>query len=131
MKPKWIKYAVAALLILLVACLCGCNEAERVNYNIARNADEFKVYREVTVINGITNEIKYTIEGYISVNISDGRLDVTSKVGNDEYHKDIFLMGDNDSANIVQTVNTHTDPYHYAVVLNPKMLVPFTLEEPG
>ena len=121
----------AIMLIAVVAVLSGCRESERVSYNIARDADEFKVYRQITVFNGITNGIKYQIEGLISVNIGDGRLDVMAKVNDNEYHKDIFLLGDNDSANIVQIENTTTDPYRYVVILNPEMLLPYNIEIAG
>lgn len=130
MKKKGVtrRLVAAILMLVVVAALLGCRESERVSYNIARDADEFKVYRQITVFNGITNEIKYQVEGLISVTIGDGRLDVMAKVSDTEYHKDIFLLGDNDSANIVQTKNTTTDPYRYAVILNPKMLVPYNVE---
>lgn len=114
----------------LAMALCGCAEADRVSQNIARDADDFKVTREVTVINGITDEILYQITGRISVTVSSegGRLDVIAKTGEETYKKDIFVLGDNTSANIVQIEDSSVDPYNYTARYNPRMWHMFNVE---
>lgn len=129
MKSKRLASMICAT-ALMAGCLTACGEAGRVSQNIARDADDFKVTREVTVINGITDEILYQISGRISVTVStDGqRLDVIAKTGASTYKKDIFVLGDNTSANIVQIEDSDVDPYNYTVRYNPRMWHLFNVE---
>lgn len=54
--------------LILVACLIGgCNEAERVNNNITEEAQNFNVYRRVTVINCIKGDTLFSIEGRMNI----------------------------------------------------------------
>lgn len=55
---------LALLAIVAMLALSGCTEAEKVNYNIAKQADYFESERRVTVYNARTDKIVLEIEGY-------------------------------------------------------------------
>jgi predicted small secreted protein len=56
-----------ALAVLAAFLLAGCsNDADVVNRNISTDADNFKIPRRITFINGITDQYLLTIEGYCS-----------------------------------------------------------------
>ena len=83
--------------MLAAVMLTGCTEASDASYQIAREADGFKVTRKVTVINTRTDDVIYEEQGLISVEISNGnaesktantRLDILIKDG-DRYKKQI------------------------------------------
>lgn len=51
------------LLGIVIFGLNGCSESETVNYNIRREADNFKVTRRVVALNTRTNEPLFAVEG--------------------------------------------------------------------
>lgn len=112
--------------IALVFSLCamgGCAEAEKVNYNIAKQATYFGCERRVTVYNARTDKIIMEIEGYINIeNNSSGELVVTAKVGADSYKVNYVYLNDY-TLYVVEDINgTHTDPYHYKVYFHTEIV---------
>lgn len=111
--------ALSAIIILAIIAglLTGCDaEADRVNYNITKQARYFGCERRVTVYNARTDKVIMYIEGYIDVsNNSYSELVVTAKVGADQYKKNYVYLNDY-TLYVVEDINgTHTDPYHYKV----------------
>ena len=54
-------------LVMLVGCLCGCSEAEKVNKNISKQANYFETERHITeglmsITNNSSNELVCTIK---------------------------------------------------------------------
>ncbi len=116
-------FALLAVLLLAVA-LTGClSEAEKVNYNITKQAGYFECERRVTVYNARTDNVILYIEGYIDVsNNTSSELIVTCKVGPDEYKKNYVYLNDY-TLYVVEDINgTHTDPYHYKVYFHTDVL---------
>lgn len=83
MKKK-VAIIVAALMMLLT--LTSCTEANKVNYNLSRQAQYFNVERRITVYNARTDNIIMYAEGYMDISNDDtDELVVTVKVGPEEY----------------------------------------------
>ena len=103
--------------------LTGCTEAEKVNYNITKQAQYFECERRVTVYNARTDNVILYIEGYIDIsNNSSSELIVTCKVGPTEYKKNYVYLNDY-TLYVVEDINgTHTDPYHYKVYFHTDVL---------
>ena len=55
------------ILTLEIIFLTGCTTADTVNYNLTKEADEFNVYRRITVTNARTDTIMLQAEGYMSL----------------------------------------------------------------
>ena len=55
-----------------VFMMVGCRQADRVNYNIRKDADNFNVRRRVVAINTRTNESLFVVEGLLSFTIREG-----------------------------------------------------------
>lgn len=53
----------AMCLVMLVGCLCGCSEAEKVNKNISKQANYFETERHITVYNARTDKVILEAEG--------------------------------------------------------------------
>ena len=104
--------------ILLVLCisLAGCfdSEADKVNYNLTKKAEQFGCERRITVYNARTDTIILEAEGYmdISNNISN-ELVVTVRTGEEEYKKNYIYLNDYTLYVVEDITGTHTDPYHY------------------
>lgn len=107
-------FALVLFAAVMVACLCGCSEADKVNQNINKQADYFECERKVTVYNARTDTVIFECEGYISIgNNSSSELVVTAKVGPDEYKKNYVYLNDWTLYAVEDITGTHTDPYHY------------------
>lgn len=112
-----------AVLIALVM-LCGCtSEAEKANYNIAKQADYFESERKITVYNARTDTIVMEAEGYMSIsNNSDNELVCTVKVGPDQYKVNYIYLNAETMYVVEDITGTHTDPYHYKLYFHTQVL---------
>lgn len=117
----------AALLISagLIGGLTACNsQASTVSENLSKEADEFKVDRRITFVNGITDEYMLVIEGKCSQTNSGKQLEVTCKVGDGEYKKHFLGLSDNVTYVSEQVESSNVDPYRYTVVFKPEAVLP-------
>ena len=76
------KTLIISLLTVIISCFifCGCDtEAERVNYNITTEAENFNVYRRVTVINCIKGDTLFSVEGLMNIeaDTKDNQLEIS------------------------------------------------------
>lgn len=119
------KLAVLIISIAMVFGLTACSTADTVNYNLTKDADEFNVYRRITVTNARTDTIMLQAEGYMSLsNNSSSELVVTIKTGENTYYKDYIYLNDWTCYVMEQTEPSGTDKYHYELVFYPERLIP-------
>ncbi len=122
MKKRIIAIALAVSTIIGAV---GCTTADTVNYNLSKDANEFNVYRRITVTNARTDTVMLQAEGYMSLsNNSDNELVVTIKTGKDQYYKDYIYLNDWTCYVMEQTEPKGTDKYHYELVFYPERLIP-------
>lgn len=118
------KIAVILLVVALMLGACtGCRQSTRVNYNISKDADNFKIQRRIIVWNCRTDAILFELQGCFALsNSSASELVVTCKTGEDTYQKNyIYLNGY--TAYVVEDIGENeTDPYHYELNIEPKMI---------
>jgi len=119
------------------AMLAGCTaEADTASDNISTAADNFKVYREITFINGITGEALLTIEGFCNIVDEGNQLEVTCKIaeGDDAkaYLKHFLGLSDNVTYMAEQLDAINVDPFHHEIMFRPEILIPdINLETSG
>ena len=108
------------LFIFLCICFCltGCSledEADVASYNISKEADNFNVYRKVTVINNQSDAIMLEFEGWCSItkDNTDNQLEITYRVGKDECYKDFVGLNDHTTYVITHIDGSDVDKYHY------------------
>lgn len=107
-------------IIAVLMMLTGCNKSEKVNYNIRRDADNFKVRRRVVAINTRTNDALFTIEGNISLNVDDdGDLNVTIQTGEDEYKLFYAHLSETVTYTAIQIDGSNVTPYAYEISFFP------------
>lgn len=121
MKIKKILVAILAACVLI--CASGCSEADRVNYNISRQAEYFECERRVTVYNARTDKVIMLIEGYINIetDTENKELVVTAKVGPSTYKKNYVYLTDYTLYVVDDISGTHTDPWHYKIYFDFKL----------
>ena len=120
---------LTVVIIWLCAALSGCTEADKVSYNISKEADLFNVTRRLTVINARTDVPLFEMVGTFSLsNNSAGELVVTMKTGEDEYKKHYIYINKAWTMYVVEDVTgINVDPYKYEINFLPGMIMPFTV----
>ena len=115
--------AIALCIITIVTVFTGCSEAEKVNYNISKQAQYFECLRKITVYNARTDKIILEAEGYMDIsNNSTNELVITCKVGANEYKKNYVYLNEWTIYAIEDISGTYTDPYHYKMYFHTEVL---------
>lgn len=108
--------AILLVLVCLVGVLSGCSAASDVNHNLSQAADNFEVFRKITVYNARTDMIIMEMEGLMSLsNNATSELVVTCKVGENEYKKNYVYLNAYVIYVVEDITGTVTDPYHYKI----------------
>lgn len=119
----------AIMITMIMFSLVGCNQADKVRDNLAQEADNFNVLRTVTVINCMTNDALFTIEGRISITADreDQQLEILCEYKKGVYKKSIIGLPDYTPVTYVidDQEATATTPYGYKINYNPKMWLPY------
>jgi uncharacterized protein YxeA len=118
---KFISIILAVLVI--TTCFVGCSEADKVNYNISKQANYFECERRITVYNARTDKVVFVAEGYMSItNNSTQELVVTFQTGQNEYKKNYIYLNEWTIYVVEDITGTHTDPYHYKIYFHTDVL---------
>lgn len=120
------RFVACAALALSVVGLSGCrDDAQMASYNLSKAADNFEVTRRIVFYNGITSTYMLSIEGRCSFDASTARkLDVTCKVGPNEYKKHSLGLSDNVTYFSEQLESNNVSVYRYRVTFKPSTIVP-------
>jgi protein involved in sex pheromone biosynthesis len=120
---KRVLIAAAALGLVLTGCT---SEADVASDNISKDADSFKVERQIVFYNGITGQYMLEIQGRCSIGNNDkaGEVSITCKTGPDEYKKHFLGLSDNVTYFAQQLKSVHEDAYHYKVLFRPEEIIP-------
>ena len=122
MKKKILAFGVALSVMLGMA---GCSTAHTVNHNLSKDANEFNIYRRITVTNARTDTVMLQAEGYMALgNNSSNELVVTIKTGHHQYYKDYIYLNDWTCYVMEQTEPKGTDKYHYELTFYPERILP-------
>lgn len=116
-----------ALVLVAIAALSACSsQADTVSENISKDADSFKITRQIVFYNGITGDYVAEVTGRCSIGNNDdaGKLSYTCKVGEDKYIKNYLGLSDNVTWFALQVEPSKEDPYHYKVIFKPEEIIP-------
>lgn len=132
MKKRIISVIAAVLIfVCIIATLSGCDtQANRVNYNITEEAENFNVYRRVTVINCIKGDTLFEIEGRMNIeaDTSDKQLEIIVEVDDNKFKKHFIGLSDNVTYTVEDISGSEVSKYHYEINYNPNMWIPFELD---
>jgi hypothetical protein len=101
-------------------------EAERVSYNMSKEADQFNVTRRVAVYNTRTDKPLLEIIGNLSVQKSSGDIDIIVEVAPGQYKKHFINLNGWTTYVVEDVSGAYVDKYHYEVNFMPEMIVPIT-----
>ena len=129
MKIRKMITAFAAALVLSIT-FAGCNQAERVSYNLSKEADNFNDIRQVTVINCLEGDILFQMTGKMSItaDTSDNQLEIIVEDENGEYKKHFIGLSNNVTYVVEDITSEDVSNYKYTLNFNPDMWIPFNAE---
>ena len=121
------KILVLAVIVELVLTMCGCTEAERVTYNLSKQADNFNIVRQITVINCIQGDVLFQMSGKMSITVDEveNQLEIVVEDGG-TYCKHFIGLSDNVTY-VVEDLNLGANAvskYKYTINFNPSMWIP-------
>lgn len=123
--------AIGSGLIMISAVMTGCKQqADRVSYNISKQADNFNTIRQITVINCIQGDVLFQMTGKMSLRVdsAEKQLEVTVEDENGSYKKHFIGLSDNVTYTVEDVTDNYVDNYHYTLNFNPDMWIPFGVE---
>lgn len=118
--------------LLLIPALClplmagECDDAQVASHNISKAADNFEIQRQIVFYNGITDRYIAVVEGRCSITAdgADKQLEVTCKVGPNQFKKDFLGMSDNVTYFALQTELADVSTYHHRITFKPQAVIP-------
>lgn len=113
---------------ILAMSLTGCREANKVSRNIAKEADNFNVYRRVVIINTRTDKIEFEVVGKMSVEVSSSRLNLIVE-DDGRYYKHIINLTDNNMYVVEDLGGSDVSKYKYEINYIPESIIPFTITQ--
>ena len=115
---------VLALGASLTACGPGPANSKVASDNLSTAADNFEIPRRIVVFNGITDKYLMTVEGKCSINDHGNQLEITCRIGPDQYKKNFAGLSDNVSYFVEQLAPVDVSVYHYRVIYKPETVLP-------
>lgn len=119
------------LAIAIVFSLAACTQAERASYNLSKEADNFNIVRQLTVINCIEGDVLFQMTGKLSITADtvDNQLEIIVE-DNGTYVKHFIGLSDNVTY-VVEDLNLGDNAvsnYQYTLNFNPNMWIPVNIE---
>lgn len=130
MKRKISKITLVIILIGSIFLLSGCTEADKVSYNLSKQADNFNIIRQLTVINCIEGDVLFQMTGKMSItaDVEDNQLEVTVEKEDGTYQKHFIGLSDNVTYVVEDLGSNIVNKYKYTLNYNPKMWIPINFE---
>lgn len=128
------KRIISALIIATMAAglITGCSEKDRVESNLTKEADNFNIVRQLTVINCIEGDVLFQMSGRMSItaDTADNQLEIIVENNDDTYVKHFVGLSDNVTY-VIEDLNlgaNDVEKYKYTLNFNPEMWLPAEVE---
>jgi hypothetical protein len=119
------KLGIVCLGVIVAAPLAACTSAaDTASDNLSKAAENFEVPRRIVGINGITDEVLFSVEGFCSIENDGKKLDVICKVPNGEVERTTLGLSDNVTYVSTQTGSTEVDLFRPRVIFRPETIIP-------
>lgn len=119
--------SILAVLTLIIALFVGCRQADRVSYNLSKEADNFNIVRQITVINCITGDVLFQMSGKMSITPDPNENQLKILVESDGVYQKHFIGLSDNVTYVVNDLNlgrNEVSKYKYTIKFNPNMWLP-------
>ena len=119
-------FTILMVTVLCMAVCTGCRQADRVSYNLSKQADNFNEVRQITVINCIQGEILFQMTGKMSIyaDSEENQLEVVVEDEHGDFKKHFIGLSDNVTYVVEDITSGNVEKYKYTLNFNPEMLIP-------
>lgn len=126
MKKNPVNLVIGIVLIVLgLSFLAGCDSAaDTANKNLSKAAENFEVPRRITGINGITDNVLFTVEGFCSYETGGESYDITCKQPDGSIERTTMAKSDNVTIVVTQMGGTKVDLFRSRVIFRPETIIP-------
>lgn len=123
---------IFAVAMMVAGIMMGCSQKDRVNSNLTKEADNFNVVRQLTVINCIEGDVLFQMTGRMAItaDTSDNQLEIIVEENDDDYVKHFVGLSDNVTY-VIEDLNlgkNDVENYKYTLNFNPNMWIPVEVE---
>ena len=130
MKKRIISVLIVA--IMAAGVIAGCSEKDRVESNLTKEADNFNIARQLTVMNCIKGDVLFQMSGRMSItaDTGDNQLEIIVENDDDTYVKHFVGLSDNVTY-VIEDLNlgaNDVEKYKYTLNFNPEMWLPVEVE---
>lgn len=120
------RIAAAIIGLFLLSGFAACSsDSDVASKNLSKDADNYKIFRQVVVYNSITDKYILEVKGFCSLGNHDsaGTVSYTCKTS-EGYVKDIIKKSDNVLVFAHQLDPANVSTKYYKVILKPTEIVP-------
>lgn len=115
--------------VALAVGLSGCESAaDTANQNLSKAAENFEVPRRIVGINGITDKVLFSVEGYCSYETEGNTIDVICATESDDRKNSVMrtTLGKSDNVTFVSTQleAVEVDFFRPRIIFRPETIVP-------
>jgi len=121
------------LLPLLAIPLTGCQSAaDKANSNLTKAAENFEVPRRIVGINGITDKVLFSVEGFCSYENDNNTFEAICKEPDGKISRTTMGLSDNVTFISTQLVGIKVNTFRSRVIFRPESIIPdFDLSTSG
>lgn len=129
MKKNKIILSIVLATVMIATLFTGCVEADRVNYNIKQDADNFNITRRITVINSRSDKILLELIGNSSIQVdqAENQLEITSQIDENTYKIDYVNLNEWTTYTVEDLTGANVSKYHYEINYLPEAVQPFEI----
>ena len=129
MKRFWlVPLSVVVVSVVVVLLGGGLRQANRVAYNVSKEADNFNVTRRLAVINARSDEPIFELIGNFSLkNNTTNELEIICEVERGVYKKHLVYLNQWTMYVVEDVSGAYVSKYHYEVNFLPEMIQPITV----
>ena len=126
------KFAMVIVVLTIVFLISGCSESSRVESNLSKEADNFNIVRQLTVMNCIKGDVLFQMIGKMSItaDVDDNQLEIIVENEDGSYVKHFVGLSDNVTY-VIEDLNlgrNDVEKYKYTLNFNPNMWIPTEVE---
>lgn len=126
------KFVTAIIAVSAAVGITACSEASRVESNLTKEADNFNVVRQITVINCLQGDVLFQMTGRMAItaDVNDNQLEIIVENDDGNYTKHFVGLSDNVTYTVedLNLGSNDVEKYKYTLNFNPNMWFPVEVE---
>lgn len=119
------KIALGLVITASALTLTACQSAaDKANDNLSKAAENFEVPRRIVGINGITDKVLFSVEGFCSYETVDGTFQAICKEPDGKISRTTMGLSDNVTFISTQLVGIKVSTFRSRIIFRPETIIP-------